>query len=76
MTEGATFDPDEIISLSSDLRLLSQLTMELSQPTFIQNSVGKLLIEKTPDGARSPNLADAIMMLFAPTETRRGFLNV
>lgn len=39
--------------------------MELSQPTYSINSAGKILIDKAPDGAKSPNLADAVMIRFS-----------
>ena len=39
---------------------------ELSQPTYKVNQVGKIVVDKSPDGARSPNLADALMIRFAP----------
>jgi phage terminase large subunit len=29
--------------------------------------VGKILIDKAPDGTRSPNLADAVMIAFQPS---------
>ena len=61
------FDPDSIISISSELPELTQLCMELSQPTYSINTVGKLLIDKKPDGACSPNLADAVMITYNPT---------
>lgn len=63
--ESAPYDSDEIISLSSTMPNLAKLTMELSQPTYSQNGVGKLLVDKAPDGARSPNLADAVMIAYA-----------
>lgn len=56
----------EIISLSSALPLLSKLCMELSQPTFELNGQGQIVIDKTPEGVKSPNLGDAVMMRFAP----------
>jgi hypothetical protein len=28
------------------------------------NTVGKVLVDKAPDGMRSPNLADAVMIAF------------
>lgn len=56
--------PDDIISLSSSLPFLAKLQAELSQPTYTLNSVGKIVIDKAPDGTRSPNLADALMILF------------
>lgn len=62
VNDGQPFDPDQIISLSSGMLLLQKLVTELSQPTFDTNNVGKIVIDKTPDGARSPNLADAVMI--------------
>src|SRR5262249_54505586 len=59
-------DPDALISLSSTLKELPQLLSEVAQPTYSLNLAGKVLVDKTPDGARSPNLADAVMIAFAP----------
>lgn len=70
-------DPDELISISSRLPNLAKLTLELSQPTYSENGAGKILINKQPDGAKSPNLADSVMIAFAPTEPkRRGFFDI
>lgn len=67
-------DVDRLISLNPYMPHLQKLCMELSQPTWRQNPAGKMLIDKAPDGAKSPNLADSIMILFAPkTEERRSF---
>lgn len=66
VVEGMEFDPDEIISISADLKELSLLTMELSQPTYTINAVGKVVIDKAPDGTKSPNLADAVMICYQP----------
>jgi len=63
---GLPYDADNLISISPDLPELNALTMELSQPTYSLNSAGKVLIDKAPDGMRSPNLADATMIAFAP----------
>lgn len=77
VTEGILCDPDDVISISSRLQELNALTVELSQPTYSQNNVGKILIDKAPNGARSPNLADAVMIAFASLKKRaRGFLDV
>lgn len=64
--EGLPFDPDEIISITPDLPELAQLTMELSQPTYTINAVGKVVIDKAPDGTKSPNLADCVMICYQP----------
>lgn len=64
--QGMPYDPDDIISLSSDLPDLTSIISELSQPVYKLNNVGKLLIDKQPDGVPSPNRSDGIMMLYAP----------
>lgn len=70
-------DPDALISISPTLPQLSKLTLELSQPTYSENGAGKLLIDKQPDGTKSPNLADAVMIAYAPSEPeRRGFFDL
>lgn len=67
VTEGQACDPDDIILISSRLERRMQLAAELSQPTYSTNAVGKIVIDKKPDGAKSPNLADAVMIHFAKT---------
>jgi hypothetical protein len=57
---------DDIISIDPELPELLQLQMELSQPTYKLNNAGKIVVEKAPDGTRSPNLADAVMIAFNP----------
>lgn len=64
------YDPTSIISLSSSLPLLNKLTTELSQPTWAPNQIGKMVVDKAPDDAKSPNLADAVMMLKSATRRR------
>lgn len=66
VTESRQVDPDDIISLDPDLDELPQLIQELSQPTYSINNVGKIVIDKAPDGAMSPNLADAVMIAYSP----------
>ena len=68
VVEGMAFDPDEIISIDSKCRNLNTLVMELSQPTYSKNSVGKIVVDKTPDGTKSPNMADTVMMQFASSK--------
>lgn len=64
VVEGTPCDPDEILSISSALPNYRQLCMELSQPTYDTNGAGKIVIDKSPSGMKSPNLADAVMILF------------
>lgn len=69
-------DPDALISISSRIPRLAELCAELSQPTYSENGAGKLLIDKSPDGTKSPNLADSVMIVFAPAEPKRsGFFD-
>lgn len=70
-------DPDALISISSKIPQLTKLCLELSQPTYSETGAGKLLIDKAPAGAKSPNLADSVMIAFSPTEpTKRGFFDL
>lgn len=69
VTQGAKIDPDYVFAISSKLPLLGKLTMELSQPTYQKNTAGKLLVDKAPDGTKSPNLSDSVMMLMGGDKT-------
>lgn len=70
---GDAYDPDELISFDRELLskptprapygVLNKLVMELSQPTYRKNESGKIVVEKMPEGAKSPNLADGVMIL-------------
>jgi len=66
VTEGIKYDQDELISIPSDLPLLRTLQKELSQPTASKGTRMRLVIDKQPEGTRSPNLADAIVMAYWP----------
>lgn len=70
-------NPDDLICISSRIPSLQALTMELSQPTYSLNGAGKVLINKQPDGSKSPNMADAVMIWAAPAEVEpRGFFDL
>lgn len=73
-TTDGTFDfhTDDIISIPNGLTHREKLIRELGQPTCIQNNAGKMLIDKRPDGTLSPNLADAVMIAFAPAKRLPG----
>ncbi|MET3840966.1 TerL protein [Bradyrhizobium sp. OAE829] len=66
--DGVKYDQMELISLPSTLPLLRTLEKELSQPTMSKNSRMKLIIDKQPEGTRSPNLADAVVMAYWPVD--------
>jgi phage terminase large subunit len=63
------YDPDSLVSLSSSLPLLEQVKKELSQPTSSQGAQLKLIVDKKPDGTKSPNIADAVVMCYWPIDT-------
>lgn len=69
VTEGKPFNIDDIIVIRGSIKQVGKLVTELSQPTFSRSSRGKIIINKTPDGTRSPNFADSVMISFAPIES-------
>lgn len=66
------FDSSELISFSSKLKLLHRIKKELAQPTASKSSKMKMLVDKTPDGTKSPNLGDAVMMCYWPLPIKSG----
>ncbi len=60
---------DDLICLNGSMPALAKVIMELSQPTYEQTTAGKIQVVKAPDGTKSPNYADSIMIRYAP---RRG----
>lgn len=67
---GEKFAADEIISLCSDLPHINLLIDELSTPKKDYDNNGRVKVESKKDLAKrdvaSPNLADALVMAFAP----------
>jgi phage terminase large subunit len=63
---GIKFPQDEMISLPSTLPNLRTLQKELSQPTAVKDTRMRLKIDKQPEGTRSRNLADAVVMCYWP----------
>ena len=63
---------DEMISFDSKSigDLLYKLIEEIAQPTAQPNTLMKLVVDKTPEGAASPNLGDAAMMCCFPLRDR------
>jgi hypothetical protein len=74
VTEGEHFDEDELISFDKESigGILVKLLEELGQATASMNTRMKLIVDKDPDGAMSPNLGDACMMCCFPAD--RGVL--
>ena len=78
VTENASFDPEEIVSLDSKMKNLHTLVRELSQATAsLSSSTMKIVVNKTPEGTKSPNMADsAIMSLFPVRKSTYSLDNV
>ena len=60
------YDADELISIDGTIKLLEQLKKELAQAVRAQSTDLKTIVDKTPEGTKSPNLADAVVMAFFP----------
>ena len=68
VTQGKDYCIDDLIIIDGEMKLLNQLQSELSQPTYKKSTRGKVMVNKSPDGTKSPNIADAVMMVFAPSK--------
>lgn len=66
VVKGADYEPHELISIPSGEH---QLIQELSQPTY-STPKGKIVIDKKPNGAKSPNLFDALKICYAPRQKK------
>lgn len=68
------FDPSKFISIARGFAERARLCIELSQPVWALSKHGKVMVDKCPVGTKtevrnsivSPNLADSVMMWFAP----------
>jgi hypothetical protein len=68
VTLGHDFNSADIISISSKITNLTQLTAQLSQPTYKKDGKGRVIINKAPDDSKSPNDADAVVICYAPKQ--------
>jgi phage terminase large subunit len=75
INRGEKFKDDDLISISSDMPHLEKLKTELSTPKRDFDKNGRVKVESKEDlakptriggGVKSPNLADAFVMAFAP----------
>lgn len=64
-------DYADLIAISSEVPEIRELKSELSQVTWATNNAGKIVINKAPDGHKSPNRADSLMIAFAPARVSR-----
>lgn len=67
-------DPSKFISIAGNIAERARLCIEISQPVWALSKNGKVMVDKCPVGTKtevrraikSPNLADMVMMLYAP----------
>ena len=68
------FNPDDLISFSSDIPKLDALRSELCRIPRKYNNSGRIQLVSKPDMEKmdipSPNMGDAVMMLMRPIETQ------
>lgn len=74
--EKREYNPEDIISIASTCKNLHQLKTEVSQATMSWDDNDKMIVDKAPDGMLSPNLADALIIVNAPQNIRKGFYDV
>lgn len=70
--DGVIYPVDELISLDGSMPLLHQLMKEFAQPTKGESTNLRTLVNKKPDGTKSPNLADAAIQAFFPVDETAG----
>lgn len=73
ITKDQVFPHDELISIPSDMKNAHNLIMQLSQAVHKYSMKGKTMVDKKPEGAFSPNLADAVVMCYCPTRRVTSF---
>lgn len=67
------YDFDDLISIDGNMPGLASLQMQMAQPTYSISTAGKIVVDKAPEGTKSPNEADAVMIAYAPRKV--GFLS-
>ncbi len=66
-----TYDPRDLIILNPQHPLIHKIKKELSQPRRTEDSKLKIIIDKMPEGMKSPNIADSIVMAYFPIKAVR-----
>lgn len=66
VVHAAVYPHDQLISIPSGMPNRHALEAQLSQATYDPNGKGKIVIDKQPDGASSPNLADGCVECYFP----------
>lgn len=63
---GEVYRPDELVSFDKDMPLLDTLLKELAQAVRGKSGGLRVIVDKAPDGMKSPDLADSTIMSFFP----------
>lgn len=69
VNEDIKYDADSLISIDSTIPKLRKLQKELSQATISRGASLKLVVDKSPPGTKSPNMADVVVMVFWPIKS-------
>lgn len=75
VVKGHDFNPGDIISISGECQHREELISQLSAPKRDYDTAGRFKVESKKDmaerGIASPNLADALIMTFAPIQKKK-----
>ena len=71
LLDGDEVDPDRCLFIASDIPHLEMYLAQLSQPEWKEDVSGRVVIDKAPEGALSPDLYDATALAFA-SDSRSG----
>lgn len=74
VVEGKDISKEKLLSIPSSLKYCNELVSELSRPKREDDEAGKVRVESKKKmkkrGIKSPNLADALVMCFAPVANK------
>ena len=65
LLEGEAVDPERCLFIDGSIPRLEEYLAQLSQPEWDDSVTGKLVIDKAPEDAPSPDLCDATALAFA-----------
>jgi len=63
---GDVYPVDELISFDSKIKLLLAMLKEIAQPVSKQGAGLRMIVDKQPDGMKSPDMGDSCMMNYFP----------
>jgi hypothetical protein len=63
---GKPYDRERLVCIDGSMPLVDVLVEQLAQAQVKETMTGKIQIDKNPDDVSSPDLADAVLMMWAP----------